>query len=69
MEYTDDQPAVFESRLAAAVNSLAHNPEQAHEMGVAGRERAIEHFSWSSIARQTITVYEHAIETYRCHTP
>lgn len=69
VEYTADQPEVFEARLAVAVNSLAQNPERARALGIAGRERAIEYFSWSSIARQTIAVYEHAIETYRCHTP
>ncbi|MFM1918049.1 MAG: hypothetical protein RJB01_1564, partial [Actinomycetota bacterium] len=68
-EYTAGQTAEFESGLAAAVNTLANNPDMARAMGVAGRARAIEHFSWSSIARQTIAVYEQAIETYRCHTP
>ena len=47
------QPAAF----ADAVNSLVRNPERAREMGRRGRERAIAHFGWDVVARQTVDVY------------
>jgi starch synthase len=30
-------------------------------MGVAGRRRAVEHFSWAAIAERTMAVYEAAL--------
>jgi starch synthase len=48
----------FEHGLAEAINSLLDDPGRAAGMGQAGRRRAIEHFSWSSIARQTVNLYE-----------
>jgi starch synthase len=34
-------------------------------MGLAGRQRCVEEFSWSAIAAQTVTVYEKAIAAYK----
>ncbi len=48
----------FEAGLAEAINGLLEDPARAAEMGRQGRRRAIEHFSWSSIARQTVNLYE-----------
>jgi alpha-maltose-1-phosphate synthase len=50
-------PAQFEAGLAEAVNALCADPERAAAMGRAGRERAIEQFSWASIARRTVALY------------
>jgi len=52
----DDIPA-FEAGLADAINSLARDPERAAAMGKAGRDRAVDLFSWEAIAEQTVTVY------------
>jgi alpha-maltose-1-phosphate synthase len=50
-------PDRFVADLAAAVNALLADPARAEAMGRAGRRRAIEHFSWASIAERTIDVY------------
>ena len=47
--------------LAAAVNELAHDPARAAAMGEAGRIRAIEHFSWDVIGRQTVDLYQRLV--------
>jgi len=48
----------FRRGLAAAVNALLADPSQATTMGEAGRRRAVEEFTWSAIAEQTVAVYE-----------
>ena len=50
---TDD----FEAGLTEAINDMIARPDRAAEMGRAGRVRAIESFSWDSIAAETIAVY------------
>jgi starch synthase len=44
--------------LAAAINALVADPARRAAMGEAGRERAVELFSWSSVASKTLEVYE-----------
>ena len=51
-------PAGFVAAMAATVNSLLTDPERARRMGQAGRRRAVEHFSWTSIAEQTVALYQ-----------
>jgi glycosyltransferase involved in cell wall biosynthesis len=51
-------PDAYERALAQAISQLMADPERRAAMGRAGRERAVEHFSWASIARQTIDLYE-----------
>ena len=51
----DDQ---FAETFAARVNELLTDPERAKRMGMAGRERAIERFSWSAVAAETVALYE-----------
>ncbi|MFV0428648.1 MAG: glycogen synthase [Arachnia sp.] len=51
----------FESEFAAKINQLTRDPELAERMGLAGRQRCIDEFSWEQIARETIAVYEQAI--------
>src|SRR5262249_14309931 len=43
--------------LAARVNGVLAGPELAAGFGKAGRERAIEHFSWRAIAERTVELY------------
>ncbi len=57
--------AGFEAEFAAAINSLTRDPARAKAMGLAGRQRCIEEFSWRAIAQQTVEVYEKAIAAYR----
>jgi starch synthase len=39
------------------VNELVADPARAEEMGRAGRQRAIDHFSWRAIAEQAVELY------------
>ena len=50
-------PDRFVSDLAGALNQALSDPERARRLGQAGRRRAVESFSWSSIGDQTIEVY------------
>lgn len=43
--------------LAAAINELVADPARRVAMGEAGRERAVELFSWSGVASKTLEVY------------
>ncbi|MGZ6256538.1 MAG: glycogen synthase [Candidatus Limnocylindria bacterium] len=44
--------------LATTINRLMADPELRARMGAAGRRRAVERFSWSSIAEQTVALYD-----------
>jgi starch synthase len=50
-------PDRFVADLAAALTTVLSDPKRADEMGRAGRRRAVEHFSWASIAERTMEVY------------
>ena len=39
---------------------MADEPRR-RSMGIAGRQRAVDHFGWASIARQTVDLYESII--------
>jgi starch synthase len=51
-------PEKFVSDFAAAMNEMVADPARAKAMGVAGRRRAVEQFSWSRIAQDTMAVYQ-----------
>jgi starch synthase len=53
-------PAGFAVALADAIGALLRDPVRCAAMGAAGRQRVIEHFSWSAIAREVMGVYERA---------
>jgi starch synthase len=55
-------PDRFARDLAAALNNLLADPEKCRRFGEAGRKRAEEKFSWTSIANQTIGLYQTLIE-------
>lgn len=55
-------PEAFAKDLAHQVNRLMENPERREAFGKAGRQRAIEHFSWTSIAQQTQALYQDLIQ-------
>ncbi len=50
-------PEVFARALADRVNRLVDDPGLARRMGEAGRQRVLEHFSWTAIAEQTAALY------------
>ena len=51
----------FVADFAAALNQMLESPKLS-EFGKAGRARVEQHFSWDSIAAETIRVYKRAIE-------
>lgn len=51
-------PQRFASDLAESINTLMADPEKRRRMAVAGRKRAVERFSWTSIAERTKALYE-----------
>jgi len=51
-------PDRFVLDLAAALTDAVSDPVRARARGQAGRERAVESFSWSSIGDRTMSVYE-----------
>jgi starch synthase len=55
-------PEQFARDLAAKLNELLSDPERCRRFGQAGRKRAEEKFSWTSIADQTIALYRTLIE-------
>jgi starch synthase len=54
---TPVDPDRFVADLAAALNEAVSDPARADRMGLAGRRRAVESFSWASIGEQTNQVY------------
>lgn len=59
--YDEDDVPAFEAGLVSGVNRLLADPELAKAFGEAGRKRVVDHFSWTSIAEQTVKVYEDAL--------
>jgi alpha-maltose-1-phosphate synthase len=55
-------PEKFARDLAAKLNVLLADPAKCKQFGKAGRKRAEEKFSWTSIADQTIALYKSLIE-------
>ncbi len=58
VHYEADDPTGFQHRFAAAVNATVADPFAADRAGQAGRERARTQFSWTTIAGQTVALYE-----------
>lgn len=51
-------------QLAAAVSSLLDDPDRRAALGAAGRARALERYSWTSVAKATADVYDEAIRRF-----
>ena len=51
-------PPADPKALADAINDVLRNKQKARMMGQAGRKRVEEHFSWASIAKKTLAMYE-----------
>jgi starch synthase len=56
--YEPVHPETFARDLAARVNELMADPELRARFAKAGRQRAVDNFSWGAIARQTQELYE-----------
>lgn len=56
-------PAAYSRGLAQAINRVALDPATSRRFGVAGRQRAELHFSWTAIAERTLALYENLIAT------
>ena len=54
---TPVDPERFVADLAATLTRLLRDPQLAETMGKAGRRRAVERFSWSRIAEDTLEIY------------
>jgi glycosyltransferase involved in cell wall biosynthesis len=54
------QPADVDE-LTSVLGQLLDSPLERHRLGAAGRRRALEVFSWESVAAQTVSVYKRAI--------
>lgn len=51
-------PEKFARDLAAGVNKIMADDDLRNRMAKAGRKRAVDHFSWSSIAKKTYDLYK-----------
>ncbi len=56
--YLPVAPETYAKDLAFQINRLMENPVKRERFGKEGRLRAVEQFSWSSIARQTAELYK-----------
>ena len=65
-EATD--PDQFSRDLAARINELMADPAKRKAFGKAGRQRALEKFSWSAIAKQIKELYEELIKASTSET-
>jgi glycogen synthase len=58
-------PEQFSRDLASAANALLRNPELRAVMGKKARARVERHFSWSSVAQQTLAFYGDVVTRHR----
>lgn len=61
VHYDENDTEAFERDIAEAVNTMVADRERAKKFGVAGRERAVNDFSWATIAQQTVDIYQSLI--------
>jgi glycosyltransferase involved in cell wall biosynthesis len=53
--------------LVRVLGPLLNSPDRLRRLGAAGRRRALDVFSWESVAAQTVRVYQRAIERRSSH--
>jgi glycosyltransferase involved in cell wall biosynthesis len=51
-------PEKYAQDLANGINQLMRDEPKRQAMALAGRQRAVDHFSWKSIARKTLALYK-----------
>ena len=59
---TPVDPEKFVSDLAGALTDAVSDRDRARAMGLAGRTRAVDHFSWESIGDKTMAVYQDVLD-------
>ncbi len=64
-EVEPKDPEQFARDLAAGINTLVADPQKRQAMARSARQRVEEHFSWHSIAQQTVDFYEELIARRR----
>jgi glycogen synthase len=64
-EVEPKDPEQFARDLAAGINTLAADPAKRQAMARSARQRVEEHFSWHSIAQQTVDFYGELIARRR----
>lgn len=57
VHYDEKNPAQFEHDFSHAINALVADHARAAEMGIRGRQRAIDEFGWDVVAERTLEVY------------
>ena len=55
---TPRDPERFALDIAERVNRLLGDPAEGHRLGLAGRERAVAEFSWSTVAERVQSLYQ-----------
>ena len=58
MPHDPMDPEGYSAALAAGINRLVRDPGLRTRMGVAGRQRVLDNYSWRSIAEQTLALYK-----------
>ena len=53
-----EKSALSKKDAEKAVNAMVADRDRARKFGEAGRARAVEEFSWATIAQQTVDVYK-----------
>lgn len=62
-------PPADPAALAEAINAILRDRDMARTMGLAGRRRAQEYFSWTSIAAKTRMMYEELLDEKKSRQP
>ena len=65
VHYDEKDVEAYRTALADAVNEVLGDPARAAAFGAAGRARAVEEFSWATVAEQTVAVYEAALSSVK----
>ena len=58
---TPEDPGALAEGMAKRVNELLSSPARAKEMGAAGRQRVLDHFTWRAVAEKTLRVYRQVL--------
>lgn len=67
-DFNPAQPETFQKAFADKVNLLLEDENLATQMGKAGRQRVLDHFSWASIAKTTLAYYKEVIQRFEKET-
>ena len=62
VHYDESDPTSFEGGIARALSLVLSDPTLGARMGQAGRSRAVTEFGWDRIARETVSIYQKAID-------